>query len=251
MTERLSKEEQAKMVSKLQKLLALATSPNENEAVSAMDKAAELMEKFSLSMADISENGNNKPGKIRENLVREDIPGMGKRRDLWESVLANGISKAFDVKLVNKPYPSLDKNNVRMEWSLCFMGFKADVEISIWLHKYLRRTIGRMSTSSYSNLNERNNFAHGMVSSICERLRKMYDKRNVISDCKALVVVKDQAVKEFTAEHFPKLIKSQGVQLKGNRSAYVHGVEEGKKVNLSQPLNGTPRQEIGNQKKLN
>ncbi len=247
MNERIDPEEQKKMVDKLQKLLALATSPNENEAVLAMDKAAELMEKYSLSMADIAENGKTQSEKIKENLVREDIPGLGTRRALWESILANGISKAFDVKLVSRPYATYDKDFNKVDWSLCFMGFKADVEISIWLHKYLRRTISRKSTTTYTSKNDRNNFAHGMVNSINKRLQEMYTKRNVISDCKALVVVKDKAVSAFSKEQFPKLQSGGKINLTGNRSAYVHGISEGEKVSLSRPLNGSST----NQKKLN
>jgi hypothetical protein len=238
MNERLNPEEHNKMVDKLQKLLALATSPNENEARLAMDKAAELMEKYSLSMADVNENGNSKPDHIREQMTREDIPGLGSRKVNWESLLANSIAMAFDAKLVTMPYATW-KDGEKRDWSLSFLGFKADVEMAIWLHLYIRRSISRLSSKGYKDINGRNNFAHGMVSSVHGRLQEMYKRRNEISDCKALVVVKTDAVKKFTTEHFPSLKKGTRTQITGDRSAYYNGIEEGKKLNLSRPLNGS------------
>jgi hypothetical protein len=47
-----------KIIDKLQKLLALSASDNENEATLAMKKAEELMREHNLSVADVAIDGS-------------------------------------------------------------------------------------------------------------------------------------------------------------------------------------------------
>lgn len=235
-SERPSKEKQNEIIPKLQKLLALATSPNEHEAKLAMEKAVDLMEKYSLSMSDVEEqNGRT----INEKLTNVSIGGMGARKVSWETVLAGSIARTFDSEVVihnYRVYDSMNKSN--SEWGFSFLGFKADVEMAIWLHKYVRRSVHKLA-HKYKNIADRNTFAHGMVSSIHTRLQSMYKKRNEVTDCKALVVVKGNAVKKYMKEQFPKLLKGAKYTMSGSRDAWSNGIEAGNKIGLAKPLNGT------------
>lgn len=251
----LSEEERKKMVEKLQKLLALATSPVEAEAKLAMEKAVQLMEKYSLSMADIPQGQNlSQEEMLKKSMVTEVVGGLGQKVRLWEAVLAGGIASAFDCMSVYHKNPVKEKNNPEyFYWGMSFVGTKFDVELAIWFHTYVRRSIGKLGKIHYpKNTEERDTFTVAMSNTIIARMKELYEKRNQLSDCKALIVVKTGAVEEYFHEQFPKLAKPTRVKVNGTRDAWMKGQEEGRKLNLSRPLNGggtAGRARIGEKRK--
>jgi len=217
---------------KIQKLMMLATSPNEAEATSAMNKAAELMERHSLTLGDCQTEE-----EVHASAVRLDLKGRTSRAILWEAILANGIGECFDVETIR--YVKKDG------WHLAFMGTKTDVDMVIYFTKMLRRSVGKITTleNEDEGRSVRNTFAHGMVNRIIARMEKLYQFRQEIktSDSLALVVVKKEMAIALKKKEFPRVRKTR-VTVGNNRSAWERGTAAGDRVRLNKGVRGGNQQ---------
>ena len=232
----ISSEKKAKLIDKIQKCLSLATSSNPHEAQLAEDTAARLMADYSISMVEIRENGT--PDNT---FVKIYVDGSEVSKVRWESTLAGVIAKAFDCRIVNTW-------GSRREWVLCFLGTNSDVSISIYFFKYLRRTVGTSSERAFTRRVDVNTFAYGMVTTIGERLERLYKRRNEVMDsnCKALVVVKQKGLGEYVHKEFPNLVSSGRATLSGSQESWRAGQATGNKVRLDIPIeNGKSNAQIG------
>jgi len=213
---------------KIQKLMALATSPNEAEATLALEKCAELMEKYAITLGDCQTEE-----EVKTNMIRLDLKGRTPRTVMWEAILAHGLGECFEVETVR--YMKQDG------WHLAFMGTKADVDMVIYFTKYLRRSVGRITDleNQGRGRSTRNTFAHGMVNQIIQRMGVMYRKRQEIktSDSLALVTVKKIETEKLKREQFPKL-RSASVRISNNPGAWKRGAAAGDKVSIRTGVNG-------------
>ena len=109
---------------KIRNLLALAESPNENEAKAALLKARELIAKHKLTEAELAEEEKQ---AVRD--VRTDIT-CSKRRDPWIADLSAVIGENYCCK----GYRSHAKG--RQTQTIGFIGLEDDVEVCIAIFKY-------------------------------------------------------------------------------------------------------------------
>jgi hypothetical protein len=132
-----------KILSKIQKCLALASSDNPNEAATALRQAHALMAKYgvtseAITMADIGES------KISSRTMARNKPSA------WETHLAATVGKAFGCKLmvsrfVPKEGVKLPKGSrgVFNEGGFIFVGLKSQVEIAAYTAQVLVRKCQR------------------------------------------------------------------------------------------------------------
>lgn len=240
----MTSEKKAEMIDKIQKLLALGTSPNPHEAELAQRKAAELMAQYAIDFADL------RTGKKPEELyIRINVEGSSESERIvkWESFLAGSVAKCFDSAIVNTRTYDLQAGEVR--WNIAFMGTKSDLELAIFFFKYLRRTVGRAAEVNCRLVEDQKTFAISMCLVLQERLLELYQRvQDIIpTDCRALVLVKKQEVSEFKAKQFPNLQKGSPIKINGSNAAYNAGKEAGKRVNLNRPIghDGQARTQIG------
>ena len=231
-----------KIKDKLQKLLALAASDNEHEAALAMEKAQALMNEHNLTTHDVAEDGS---GAIIEN---EDVWGLTKSRQRWESTLGSSIAAAFDGRAVVSP---TDEG-----WYLTFIASRTDMAFIVDLFGRLRQTVRRMSQvyvdrerSSRPWLSAKtlhNSYRRGLVLTIHKRLETL--KENTRPDAERvnrygftgmdLIVVKNQAVDQHVEKLFDKLRSEPRTRLKVYSHAYKQGQEDGNQVNLHRSIDG-------------
>jgi uncharacterized protein YoaH (UPF0181 family) len=83
------KEASNKIVEKIQKLLALGKSPNEAEAMAAMQKAQELLALHDLAMSDIQ----GRADEPSEDVTREEIENGMKSAPAWQGWILSGLAK--------------------------------------------------------------------------------------------------------------------------------------------------------------
>lgn len=220
-------DKQQAIIEKVLKLMELAKDErgHEGERESAQRMAAKLMAEYAIDFADL------RSGKIEKGYFEKFDLDMQKDCVDWEGNLANGICRAFDVKLVQQKHP----------WVLMYCGHKTDIEIAVFFFKYLRRTVGVMTQKSFTKQNDRRTFAYGMVSEITRRMKDLYEKRNEAfsSDSRALMVVKTDGLDKFVREQFPHLTSGRAVKLTGSPQAHAAGREAGAKVNISRPIGGS------------
>ncbi len=230
-------EKKKEMIERIMKLLSLGDenrNDNPHERENAQRLAAKLMSEYSLDFIDLKTNA-----KREDVFARFDIDGAEGIKVNWEFSLAGQVAKVLDCKVIGSQLES---------WKLCFMGTKTDLEVSIFFFKYLRRTVGVMSERRYSKIQERNNYAFGMVMTLKDRLEELFVKREefIPSNCKDLMVIKNDDLQKYVKDQFPR-IKRSSFNIGKDAHSYNRGREDGKKVNLSRPIsNGSVKtQQIG------
>lgn len=237
-----------KIKDKLQKLLALAASDNEHEAALAMEKAQVLMNEHNLTIKDVAEDGS---GAIVED---ENIWGLTKSRQRWESALSGCIASAFDGRAVVNP--------TEEGWYVTFIASKTDMAFIVDLYERLRQTVRRMSDSFVkiershkpwlSAKTLHNSYRQGLVVTIHNRLQTL--KENTRPDTKRvnkygltgmdLVLVKNQAVDQRVENLFGKTYSESRSKIKVYSHAYQQGKEDGNNVSLHRSLDGVKPAEL-------
>ena len=176
-----------KIVDLIRKCLALAESPNENEAAAAMAKAQELLDKYNLSLADVS---------VEEQKTPDLIEGETEYDERWEVTLYGGIARENFCRVIYSHYSHKVSILGRMP-NVC-----ATVEMAHWLIPQLER-LALSARSSYTeyrlNYGEiqrgassrqfRIDFLAGAIRRVIERLRELnVSRRSVIPEMLALTV---------------------------------------------------------------
>lgn len=232
-----------KIIEKLQKLLALSASDNENEANLAMNKAEELMREHNLSVADVALNGSG------ADVDSAEVVGLTKSVQVWERQLGGCIAQTFNGKSV---YYKTGQG-----WKFTFVAGRTDLEIIVDLYERLRQTIKRMS-KAYVRDNAKpfvsprtlhNSYRLGMLNVIWKRLKQLQqntaptdESRNAYGMTgKELMVVKSRAVEQWMREIFPHIKTTKTKISRVDPSAYQQGRTDGRNVNLHRSVDGSQR----------
>lgn len=222
-----------KVVSKLEKLLALAQSPNPHEAKLATDKAAELMAAYNVEMAEIQAAR----GEVQKKAEIVKIDGLGPQVDRWEAALGFGVGKAFDCRAI--------VHRTANGWQTWFFGFAEDLHFAQYFWNFLRVS-AKMESMKVRGRANQNAFLLSFTDVVVSRLKEMYSKKMEYSDCRALVVVKAGAVDDLVNETFPKLGKLSCPTPKGgSAAAYAKGRAYGNNIGLGRPVEGGQTRMIG------
>jgi hypothetical protein len=226
--------EKSGMIDKIMKLLELGKDErgHEGERSNANDMAARLMAKHSIDFADL------RAGKKEFNFTRQKIRPMDDSYCAWEGNLFQGLADAFDCKVVHFNYRARDT-----DWSMDVFGTKSDIEIATFFYMHLRRTIGRKAELSFKKKADVETYAMGMVVTINQRLKDLYQRRQDImeSDSRALVVVKTDGVAKFVSAELPNVVSFKVKSVNGSSESYQRGKTDGQNVNLSRPIANTDR----------
>lgn len=212
-----------KMIVKIQNLLDLANNnPNENEAIAAALKAQELMAKYDVQIADVTDPC------IDQEIIQEII-SFKKNTGYcikWRFSLAQLISNNFKVKFF-----TIEKDDV------VFYGYKSDVQIAVSVFNFLFNTGNKLSLRYYNacrNAGATN--TRGLMNSYL--LGFMAGLKDVLEkQCTELMIVIPQEVSdsfEKMSQHFSTF--SGNISHSGNTAAYENGKFEGRSVAESRSI---------------
>lgn len=146
-------EELESVKQRVKKLLALSKSPNENEAMSALRKANELMAEYSLTQAEFA------------GYVEKSVKST-KRAVEWRTVLANAVERLYAT------YHYRDVNT----GSFVFYGEELDVFMSTEMFTYLVKTIDRMAKQNIrknAKHRYRQSYRAGIASRLWDRINEL------------------------------------------------------------------------------
>ena len=118
-------EELESVKQRVKKLLALSKSPNENEALSALRKANDLMAEYRIDQSEFS------------GYIRKAVKGT-KRFVEWRAVVSNAVEQLYAT------YHYRDVNT----GEFIFYGEELDVFMSTEMFSYLVKTIDRMTAQN-------------------------------------------------------------------------------------------------------
>lgn len=206
---------------KVKKLLALSTSPNENEAAAALRKANDLMAAYKLTSEQFSAYTETK------------VKGT-KRFIRWRVVLANAVENIYAT------YHYSDH-----EGNIVFVGEELDVFMSTEMYKYLVKTIDRMANQNIrknAKYKYRQSYRAGTASRLYDR---MYELGQQCSwrNPKELNAQKKQ-IAEFVEKQVSIMLSKKKFE-KPNHTAFTKGNSDANGINLSRQMTGSGTRRIG------
>ncbi len=206
-----------KIIEKIQKLLRLGESPNQNEAEAAMSKAQELMAKHNIEMQSVTDHDNEYVNNTTENYKRASA----------ESKYINGIlSKYFFVQLVRS-----SRNGYKF---LNIVGEKNNVKTAMHMRTYLTNVFKSLWKSYKLETgapgNSKQSFYWGLYKGFSA---KMDLQREAVQKSYDMVLVNDPKVAAKVAELFGKVSQSRQRVNAGDSKAQEAGYQQGKNLNIN------------------
>jgi len=229
-------QENSKIVERIQKLLALSQSSNENEAASALAKAQALLAEHNLSMAQVQVRTGVQPAYIKE------VHDLNSHEN-WRRFLLWYIAKQNFCDVVTHGGASTvsligERENIQaVQVMYAFIAAQLERLASAWYQVYQR------SYQYYSNpvpaRTWKNNFFLGAVATIKQRLEEEKRAFEASSNaCRSLVVVKDRDLREAKQRFHPQARSGRPVRYTPASDGYERGREAGRQVRFRDEVNG-------------
>ena len=212
---------------KIKKLLALATSPEENEAKAALLKARKLMAQYKISEMELDIKPDAKIIKVNSGI------GYSIRGEFWIGQLSMIIAQNYCCKVYCA-------KETQQKMFPVFVGFEEDANLCNAVFSYAVESARRIAEEKlrkdkfypFYTTKEKNIFKKSMCLGFSEGIRVAFEnqnRENVDETGWGLVVVTDPKVNEFYDNieglHTNKY-KGKGIQINGD--ARNVGFEEGK-----------------------
>lgn len=213
------------IIEKVQKLLALATSPNENEARSAAAMAHKLLAKYNLSMEEVEE------AKLEEEFVAVEKNEERQREPVEHRFIFAILQKYFFVKIVHNRIRYSNKSN----YHFTIVGRKHNVEIAKYVYDFLMRAFRdnflRFRTETGSPVKARKSYYLGMYHGLVDQLKK--NEEVIGSDCTSLVRKDDQMIAKFMDKIFGNITEGKRYNVNANDARAVNaGVQDGRNTRI-------------------
>jgi hypothetical protein len=199
---------------KLQKLLAMQTSPNQHEVENALYLAEKLKRQFEISEDQLKKIEAKQIGVVRNNLFVYTRPP-------WMFRLVDAIAGYYDCKVLQQSYKK----------TFCFIGFEFDTKVAVEMATYVITAFQRLAEEESKNqLGSKRgwklHFLWGATSAICTRLVEMKEAQKMKDNsCRALVVAKETHIKSFIEVEFKKITTKALISRigRGTAEGYVAG----------------------------
>ena len=153
-----------KIISRINKLMALTSSSNENESAKAAEMALKLMEENGISAKDLDmANLENDLGPIDNEVLKHKT-----KLPIWEKQLALVIAKYFDCV----SYTQKKSHPTHYGWwvyGVGFVGHEANRITAITMFEWLRKAIAKEANQKFTTNAYRNSFCIGCVQAIMDK----------------------------------------------------------------------------------
>jgi hypothetical protein len=226
-----SPEEQteARVTRLVRKLLSLADSPNENEAQSAVNKAQRLLLAYNIDLVDADGD---------RGFARRQLGQIKGRHPAWELWLAMILNEFFFVEVLwTRSYCAAhDREGTVLE----VYGTQTNLAMADYVHAYLTQLLERLWSDyrrarSLRNNRERMRYFAGVLQGFHGKLGRQRIELEELSETTALVWQGDDRLQSYYRYHNPRIQTRQTGGVAASE-AFRHGVEEGRRVNLRQPV---------------
>lgn len=218
----------ASVKEKIQKLLALAQSPNENEAKAALLKAKELMAKNKLTEADFEDLQKQE----LKSFMCEDVVWTTDSGRIWMVSLANLICNeylcvaAWSTKRGSRTH-TLVITGMEEDLEICKSVIGYAVGFVEGRIKYLQRKFKMQDPKAVAN-----SYARGFILG----LDMAFEEQKTEHPEWGLVVVKPEEVKSYEENLGSKSVKTKESNF--DPLAYMKGQTDGQNFNKQKAING-------------
>lgn len=227
-----------RFINKVEKLLALAKSSNENEAALAMQKANELIEKYNIMQLDADQDVS---------YTYVIINKKKKRIESYQRQICAILRDFFYVKIVTSYlYDPLSNQTHK---TIEILGSNENVAIAEYCYHFLENQLSALWSQNKHRYNgntrtEKNSYYMGLLKGFYDKLHKQKEKSQKESRIKAssssqqqnniysLIVAQDERLNDYVGMRFPRLRKLSRRGPKIYKSTYNEGIETGKKITL-------------------
>jgi len=224
--------ENASIITKVQKLLALAKSDNAHEAANAARMANDLLDKHRLSMADVeSADSDADPMSVWPQVVYSTL-----RIVEWKMYMCCTIAGFYGCAAVS----SISKQNGRRRTSVVIVGRRSDCEIAAYMIDYLTRECERLCKleaygrgHSYSQ-----SYCMGFVLGVHEQLRRSREALHATSEALVKLDNRHEESQAYLAKICPDLKKAKDSKAQYRADGYEHGKQRGETIQLRAGLSG-------------
>ena len=226
----------AKIAEKIKKLLALGSSPNENEAAAAVAKAQALMFAYNLGIEDLVDT------KVSE--VGERNTGMN-ILVTWQSRLAQAVaaSSLCGLFVVDQHRIIGGKYTAKHDRTIVFVGRAHDAELAELIMGWLMGELNRLSNQYADLLRDENrtpaqrkiarrSWLEGAAATVANRLMAEFSARRSGTGGSALVVHMTADIEDYLATKGLIRGKATTSLRKHDGAAYAKGAMDGGAVAL-------------------
>lgn len=211
-----------KIISRINKLMALTSSSNENESAKAAEMALKLMEENGISSKDLDmANLENDLGPIDNEVLKAKT-----KMNIWEKQLSNVIAKYFDCVAFTKK-KSHPTHYGWYVYSIGFVGHEANRITAITMYEWLRKAIAKEANQKFTSNAYRNSFCIGCVQAIMEK----YDTEKKSDYNETGLVIYDE-VQNWIDNHM-NMGKSKSRMPSVYSAAYASGKAAGNNYSLN------------------
>lgn len=227
-------------IDKVEKLLALAKSSNENEAALAMQKANELIEKYNIMQLDSEQDVSYTYAIINKKM---------KRIESYQRQICAILRDFFYVKIVTSYlYDPLSNQTHK---TIEILGTNENVAIAEYCYHFLENRLSALWSQVKHRYNgktrtEKNSYYLGLLNGFYDKLNRQKKKPQhnkssawTSKNCQkhdeiySLVVAEDEKLTEYVGMRFPRLrtLSRRGPRI--YKSTYDEGLETGKKITFN------------------
>jgi len=223
---------ESKILTKIEKLLALGESSNVHEAEAALQKASSLIEKYHLQQLTSPDHSSYVVGVIE----------IGKKQvATYKRHICRILQDFFFVRVVLSRAYNPHINTVQKTIEL--MGTKENVAIAEYCYFFLENRLEllwkdfRQRTRS-SGRTQKNSYYLGVVLGFFQKLQNQNEQEKKASTIEPqrneLLLVEDRRLDAFVQMHFPRMRKSSSGASRVDRDVYQKGMEAGRNLTLAE-----------------
>ena len=231
------------IVDKIKKLLALATSSNENESTAAAEKASLLLAQYNLSLADLGPNHQEEIDESRVETTSKFVT--------WKMILLSGIAEANGCNAMRNSYTG----------SMFLVGTSTNLIVCTHLYQCLSSAIERRANYRKGNgrgLAYLNAFRVGCATRLRQRLLEQKQEMEEsgipgVGDAAATPAIVVRSMFEKNQQAIADYLQSLGGKVKtrtgsqiSSEAGFNSGYEVGEKISLHKQV-----QSEGDLKQLN
>ena len=236
-----------KLLDKVRKLLALATSSNENEALLAMNKVRELYAKYNLEQAAEEKNSG---------FAHLIITHGRKRIESYQSKVIGILVGHFFVKVLT--FKQYDAASGQRHRAIEIIGTRENVLMAEYVYHFLLQQTdfyveqAVLLRQSPMPLRARNSFRFGILQGFSDKLKRServeegtavtVSRRGSIRAELSLIgkavnqFENDDRLNDYLSEIYPRLSRRGARAVSVDDSAYRAGVVLGQKITLNKPV---------------
>jgi hypothetical protein len=222
-----------KVISKVQKLLALSKSDNAGEAAAAMNAANKLIDQYRLSLADLETSEDTLDPMMEDS---EAVYETG-RIVQWKSFLVGVLSKHYGCALFNQT--TFPKGRKVSHYKL--VGRKSDIAIVRYFVSYLMNECQRLCEKEAHGKGKvfANSYCTGFVAGIQSQLAASRKEAEKEATGSAIVAInrRVEEANNFMNTLYRLKSSNSSSQARTDYSAYSRGLQQGKNLHLGAGLN--------------